>query len=994
MAMLVLKMLGTPLIENNGEPLQVDRHKASALLIYLVMTGRTYHRDTLATFLWPESDQVTARASVRRILVSLRKAVPKNFLNINGKHIGLSANAEYWADVHEFRRQLSCCRTHRHPENEVCDACSPLLKAALDLYRGDFLEGFSLRDSPSFDDWQFFEAENLRREYSGALERLIHYHSNLQEYEQAITYARRWLAIDPLHEPAHVQLMQLYQLAGQRAAALRQYQECARLLKDNLNVSPQVETTQLYENIRKDKNRFMSFEETNGRIKPAYNLPQPPMKLIGRTSEFSDIENRLADPSCQLLTIVGPGGIGKTHLAIHAGLNQARNFPHGVFFIPLAAVRSSEAMLIALMDHLGVIRNTNETPEAQLLKELYGRQLLLILDNFEHLLQSYELLAKFLAYIPRVKVIVTSRERLRLHGEWVLELKGLAYPKTVSAEKAESYGSVQLFVEAAQQHSLGFQLDDQVKPHIVRICQLVEGMPLALELAAAWVRVLSCEEIAKELEQRLDLLVTNLHNVPERHRSIHATLEYSWNLLNHEEKSALIGLSVFRGGFSREAAEQVAGLGLVELGSFVDRSLLQRKDHGRYELHELIRRFAFEKGVEADSDLCKSQSKHSNYFGDFLDQRIADLEEDGNPQIQSQVEKELENIRLAWDWAVSHNNAEVISRAAQGLHLLFERKGLFQESREAFQKARLSLIRAKGPQLAHDEILGRLLGKLLTLEGKSCTELGFCQEAKGLLEEALSILSQQDSSIELAEALRQMGLLDMMMGNYNEAQGHIEHGLAVSKKLDWLIGVAYCLNFLGYMAGELGKLDEAKRLLSESLSLSRKIGKTHLLRSSLNSLGYVLYLRGDYRRAKDYLLGCIRVSNRPIQPHSLMMVYLNLGLVTAALEEFEESESYFNEVLDAATAMNAIPTLLYGLVGKAILFSRSGELEQAVELLLFVIAHPMCIQETKDLAVHKFEEIASHLPNSMIAQLQMKAEELALNDIMLRYLAPAPRGLQ
>ena len=258
-------LLGAPRIEHDGEPIEVDTRKAIALLAYLAVTRRRHARDALAGLLWPEYNQTRARAALRRTLSSLGKARAEGWLEADREGVDLARN-EVWIDVDRFRDLLAACRTHGHPEAEVCPECLPPLSEAVELYRDDFLAGFALRDSAAFDDWQFFQAEELRRELAGALEKLSHGHGALKEWEQAVSYGRRWLALDHLHEPAHRWLMQLYAWAGQRAAALRQYRECVRVLEGELGVSPLEETTRIYEAIK----------ENDLPPPPAFSRDQPP----------------------------------------------------------------------------------------------------------------------------------------------------------------------------------------------------------------------------------------------------------------------------------------------------------------------------------------------------------------------------------------------------------------------------------------------------------------------------------------------------------------------------------------------------------------------------------------------------------------------------------------------------------------------------------------------------------------------------------------------
>ena len=313
-----------------------------------------------------------------------------------------------------------------------------------------------------------------------------------------------------------------------------------------------------------------------GQSRPAPGLPRPPTPLIGREPELATLNRLLCDPQCRLLTLAGPGGIGKTRLALELASTQRAQFPDGVFFVPLVSLSLPEFIAPAIRSALGLSSSSPLDPKEQLLNHLRQKSLLLVLDNLEHLLEGVGLLAELLEQAPGVKLLVTSRERLNMQGEWLFDLQGLPVPPLDQVDRAEEYSAVALFVQSARRAQVGFELSAEERPWVARICQLVEGMPLAIELAAAWVRLLSCREIAQEIERNLDFLSTSARDLPERHRSMRAVFDHSWQMLSAEEQRVLRALSVFRGGFLREAAEQVTGASLSLLSALVTRSLVHR----------------------------------------------------------------------------------------------------------------------------------------------------------------------------------------------------------------------------------------------------------------------------------------------------------------------------------------------------------------------------------------------------------------------------------
>ena len=442
MSRLALYLLGPPRLERDGEPLQFDTRKIIALVAYLAVAGpglggQPHTRESLITLLWPELEPSRARAVLRRNLSLLRKALDGEWLVVDREIVDLDPETDVWIDVAQFRSLLQVCKGHDHPEADVCSDCLAALTEAVELYQGDFLAGFTLRDSVNFDEFQFFQTEELRRELASALERLVRGRSAQGAYEAAISYARRWLALDPLHEPAHRCLMELYAQAGQRSAALRQYEECVRILEEELGLLPAEETTSLYERIR--TGIVEGERPLTTAVRPRHNLPTQVTPFIGREDELAAIKARLKDPDCRLLTLVGPGGSGKTRLALEAAAAQLDNFEHGVFFISLAPLQSVDGIVPTVAQAVGFSLYGGSEPEQQLLDYLRKKHMLIIMDNYEHLLPPSvppgggergggKLVTDVLKMAPGVKILATSRARLNVGGEHRFQIGGMDVP--------------------------------------------------------------------------------------------------------------------------------------------------------------------------------------------------------------------------------------------------------------------------------------------------------------------------------------------------------------------------------------------------------------------------------------------------------------------------------------------------------------------------------------------------------------------------------------
>jgi predicted ATPase/DNA-binding SARP family transcriptional activator len=838
-----LLLLGSPRLEREEKPLKLSRRKAVALLAYLAVTGEAHQRETLAVLFWPDHDQSRAHANLRRDLSVLNKTLGDGWLQIDRESVRLAQRDGFWLDVEHFRRLLAAYETHEHPADEVCSDCIPLLTEAVALYRGDFTAGFTLPDSPDFDEWQFFEAEALRCELAGALSRLMRGLSTLGEFEAAIPYARRWLALESWHELAHRELMRLYAWSGQRAAALRQYRECVRVLDQELGQPPENITRELYQAIQTKQPPAapLGAEEKRGRreeekdsivlkdFPPAplppspsahqHNLPPQPTAFIGREQELRGIGQLLLDePDCRMLTLVGPGGIGKTRLAIQAGMEALTAFPDGVYLVSLAPVSSPEFLVPSIADALA-LSFEGADPKAQLLNYLRQKEMLLVLDNFEHLLSpplssppqggiergkigGGNLLSDVLTSTSGIKLLVTSRERLNLQWEWVRDIEGLTYPSVeemglpieeigpptgeAAGEAAtgrislEGYSAVRLFVENARRSRPDFSISEADNPAVARICQLVEGMPLGLELASAWVRIMPPQEIAQEIERNLDFLTTSTRDMPERHRSLRALFEHSWQLLSKAERSVIRGLSVFRGSFGREAAQKVAGASLPLLAALVDKSMLRGHPTGRYDMHELLRQYAAEKLQQKPKESEAARDRHGSHYAAFLQAQEPHLRRARRSEALAEIGADVDNLRAAWQRAVARGRATEIGQSLESLHLFYFAQGWFREGEEAFReaasglKSRANSKDERGPSSSREDRL--VLGQVLVRQGLFSSRLGLYREARECLQESLVVLQQLEAEghpsarRESAFTLYHLGEVAWRDGEYQEAK--------------------------------------------------------------------------------------------------------------------------------------------------------------------------------------------------------------------------------
>ncbi|MEM7117969.1 MAG: BTAD domain-containing putative transcriptional regulator, partial [Chloroflexota bacterium] len=632
-ATLSFQLLGGAEILYGGKPLALTAVKTRALLFYLAITNRLHSRDALASLLWPDMPDATAKTNLRQALTVLRKLLP-NYMVITRHDVVLNL-ADAVVDVAEFETAV-----RQGGSQDIVQ-----LQQAARHYRGDFLQGFVIENADTFGDWLLPLRERLRSLALQTLHTLADHFTRRRAVSEGLHYAGQLLLLGPWREESHQQMMRLLAWDGQLAAALTQYKTCAALLDEELGVEPLPETTQLYERI------------LDARHAKRASLPPAPDPFIDR-EELGEVISWLHEPDCRLLTVVGVGGAGKTRLVMQTAVQQATLFLDGVYFVELAGLEDGSQVPNAIASSLGLTFGDAKPPQAQLEDFLRYKETLLVLDNFEHLLSdghadmAIELLLALLATASELKLLLSSRERLNLAEEWVFELQGLPFPTDVADPALASYASIQLFQQTAVRGRRGFDWATE-QTAVVEICQLVQGLPLGIKLAAALVKGQTAVQIAQALRSNLDVLTTRLRNVPGRHRSLRATFDYSWQLLTPAEQTLLASLSLFRGGFGLEAAQVVANATLDVLTILVDKSLLSFADNNRYELHVLLREFAAERFGQ--DDLAAVRGRYSDHFLRWLGDLAEAIQGSGSKTAVFQIRYELDNIRQAWRWAVAQH---------------------------------------------------------------------------------------------------------------------------------------------------------------------------------------------------------------------------------------------------------------------------------------------------------------------------------------------------
>jgi DNA-binding SARP family transcriptional activator/Tfp pilus assembly protein PilF len=975
-------LFGQPLMKREGVSVEINRRKAIALAGYLALNQGPQSRDTLAALLWPERGQTNARNSLATSLNQLKKLFGFEFALNNREQVLIHPDLKLWVDVNQFKQIIVGYKAHQHPEKDLCPDCLDALTRAIELYRDDFMSGFFIPDNESFENWKRAQTEDLRQELLKVLRKLGHFHASRGEFEQSIHHARRWVKEDPLDETAHLYLMRLYAWSRQGTAALRQYEECKRILKKELDVEPQAGLSKLYTEIKEHRLSqtppvLQGKPSSQGQIK----TPCPPELCIGREKELAEIGALFEKEACRLLTLIGPGGIGKTVLALKIYFEIKARFRDGAFFVPLIYVDKTEFIIEALADTLGLRFHRETDRWEQVLRFLSEKQLLLILDNFEHLLDGVDLLAEILKQAAGVRLLVTSQQRLNLKEEWLFEVPGLDYPKEESTPDMEKHSAVRLFFEKAKRVRPRFVPTEEDRSAIAHICRYVEGLPLGIELAAGCLQAFSCREIAKEMEHGFDILSTTLRDVPERHRSLEALFERFWRLLTQAERQLMKKLSVFRGGFTRQAAEEVAQASLTALFFLVNKTFLQRKESERYEMPGLLREFVKTKARSSSKRVEEAQARHAEYFSRLMLQIESNLKTGRQKQALAEAIEEIGNIHKGWRWAVTGQRVDLMNRYLDGLFYFYELRGWFQLGEQALQDT-LEALRS-GQDSAREKAETRaLVGKILSWLGLFRILLGKFDQAQTLLDESISIFKDLGLRKELGSALNRLGLLFFFIGRLEESGTYLNQGLAAFEEEQDQWGIASSYKNLGNIARLRGDLATAKKMFQKALTKYREWGDNYNISSVLTRLGLISEEEGYYKEATNLhrkslegyretheIWGWTRRAN----------LLNNLGFARYGDGDYVEAEACFREALRGAIDIQARPILQEGLIGLAFIFGKNDENEKALEIVGHMVHSPPMPLQLKKRAEQLLEGLRTRFSEREFADLMESGKDRTLD---------------
>lgn len=880
--------LGGLEISLDEQPLSgLKTRKAQALLVYLAChAGQRFSREHLQGLLWADSDKKRAAASLRQVLSGLGRALPLGMLGLEKMDVWLDGQGDLRLDVAGLDEQ---------PE----------------LYRGEFLRGFVAGDAPLWEEWLYSERERHRLAALDALLRRGE-EAAADDPAGAIPFFQQALLLEPWRESTHQQLMRLFWRSGDRAAALRQYDECCRVLAAELDVEPSPETAELAERIQ------------SGADPQPGNLPSPGSltPFVGRSDELAQLEGVLQ--SHRLVTVSGAGGMGKSRLAIEAARRRRNYYPDGVWFVGLESVAEAELLAPAIAAAVGLRFSGSASPAEQLLAFLRRKQMLLLLDNYEQLLPYTRLIDDLLRSAPGVALLITSRQRLGLGVEQTLALGGLA----------QTSEAVALFLASARRIQPTFEAAGR-QAELLRLCGMLEGMPLGLELAAAWLRLLSLPRIIEEIEASAAFLAAGHADGPERQRSLEAVFASSWALLSGEEQAALARLPVFAGGFDLAAWRAVTGAPVHRLLALAEKSLVQRGEGERFRLHERLRQFIGESHPEAEA-----AAAHSRYYLGWLAGYEAQLSRGRVAEQQAiarTLQPDMDNIRAAWDWAVKNGAWQAVGDGLESLFALYYQVlNRFDELTRLLELAvegaragarpdpallcqlliRLARVQTLsgdfGPalaagqealELARSQAAPGLEAAVLTRLGHIHQREGKPKEAVGYCRAALALAETHDLPLVAGDAHNILGILALLTSDYPLAEKHYRQALALRRVHDSEINAVIALNNL---AGLVDDETEKVGYINEVIAASKAAGDRITWALSLSNRAQELGGQGEYRMAYGMYGEAIAVLE-PTGDEWLMGTFVLTNAATSArqLGYLEESSAMALRALSLCRRLQA-----------------------------------------------------------------------------------------
>ncbi|MBC8162263.1 MAG: AAA family ATPase [Roseiflexaceae bacterium] len=917
-------LLGTPELAFDNQPIQLARRQLRALLYRLAGTKQAVPRDQLCFLLWPDQPEVVVRRQLSVLLTHLRRALPwPEAVLILDDAVGLAAD-RVWCDTIVFEQSLSAVRKQRIDQ----------LQALAKLYRGPFLDGFSLPTHAEYESWVLQERESKERQYLNVLMTITDISQSQGDYPSAISAAQQYLAVDELAEDMHRRLIWLYSSSGDRTAALRQFERCVLVLERELGVCPLAETRKIYEDARDG-----TLDQAEPTSRPTYTadrpqqssrtlpfvLPSPPSAIIGREEHVLAILALLRQNAVHLLTLTGPGGSGKTRLAIEVAAHLRKQFDEQVVFVALAPIRNPDSIAEAIAQACAIPQVPNTTALRRLQDYLSEKQLLLVLDNFEHLLAGSTVVSELLAAVPGLQILVTSRSVLHLSGEHVFLVPPLPVPDLAELPPIEvlaTQPSIALLLARVRARNPGFQLTSANAADLAHLCSQLDGLPLALELAAAHLRLLSPSALRKRFTQRLPMLTQGPRDLPARHQTLRATIDWSYQLLNRDEQLFFEHLALFAGGWTLEAAEditlilrdvyganaqaiQLTSSSAAILAALVDRSLVQMavdsQGECRFSMLETLREYGIE-CLQRRGSYASAARAHAEYYCGFAEEAMQKLR---GPDIFSwlpRVDAEHANILIALDWSLAdqHNHVAVRLVAAMGRYWI---------SRQHMHELESWVTRLleRYPSEANPAMpYASALAGAYFIAADVALLAGDVARANRYVHSSQAHWRALGDQIGVTRSLLFAASILFDAGAFDAAEAALAEGEAMANAIGFKRGMAAALTARARQALLEGRIAEAKPLYEQALHSYRQDGDLPPQTDILPALATVALAEGDITQATTYANEGLAIARAGLIQPEIALALEQLGEIARVENDYERAAAWYQESLDLLKGIGAL----------------------------------------------------------------------------------------
>jgi predicted ATPase/DNA-binding SARP family transcriptional activator len=939
MSTLRIRLLGDFRLSYTDAPTSpINSPRLQSLLAYLVLhPDAPQPRQALAFQLWPDTSEAQARTNLRQLVHGLKQALPDadQFIVTSAQTLQWRSDASFQLDVADFEAVLR--RAAVAEQTAAIQGLRVALERAIDGYKGDLL--------PScYDDWIVPERERLRQGFAGALERLILLLESQGEPRAATDYAQRLLRHDPLREETYCTLMRLHAASGDRAGVRRVYQTCATVLERELAVEPSTATRQTYQHLLN-----VELQARPMVLAPANtNLPVPLTSFVGRTPELTEVRHLLH--TTRLLTLTGPGGTGKTRLGLEVARHRLEDYPNGVWLVELAPLADPMLVTQTVAATLGVREQPGRSLLDALVDFVRAKTLLLILDNCEHLIESCARLAdSLLRAAAGLKILASSREALGIEGETAYRVPSLTLPdsrRLVDIDALADNDCVHLFVDRASAAYPPFRLTAKNAPAIAQIGLRLDGIPLAIELAAARIKVFPPEQIAARLDDRFRLLTGGSRTALERHQTLQALIDWSHNLLSEAERVLLRRLSVFAGGWPFEAIQAVCGDGLGDevldtLARLADKSLIDVEEQseaaeGRYRLLETIRQYARDKLLEA-GEAEQVRDRHLDYFMQFAQEMEPRLR--GAEQLAGleRIETEHDNVRTALAWSLESGKNDQALKLAGALYYFWVLRGYFSEGQQWLTNALALSEREQSTKVQAGNYIPTHVA--MAQRAKALYSAGYfhfatlnLEGAFTMVEESLRLWRELGDKWWTAVALELMGLLMGMEGDMQASLAGLEEGVSLARESEDPWPLALCLIRLGdHLKGT--DAAAAHRFLEEGVAIARRVGDKSVLSDGLRELGTLYFSERDLTVAASITEDALAEARAIGSIGQVFLAMLQLVIISCLQNDPVKAKTYCFEVWALGKETASPLAIVFALLAFGLANSFGGEPQRGVRLL-------------------------------------------------------------